>query len=51
MKEMAFSIKDEGIRVSFRRYGWRLMTFIIAYYVVRDVMIYILIPCLFTSTF
>ena len=51
MKEMVFSIKHEGIRVSFKRYGWRMALLIIAYYLVRDISAYVLIPYLFVSGF
>ena len=49
MKEMALSIKNKGIRISFKRYGWRLVSLVVAYYLVRDLTIYILIPYWLTS--
>ena len=47
IKEIALSVKNNGVRASFARYGWRLVLTVVAYYVVRDLTIYVLIPYLF----
>jgi hypothetical protein len=49
MKEMALSIKNDGIKVSFKRYGWRLLSLVVAYYLVRDISLYIVVPYLVAS--
>ncbi|OFZ28322.1 MAG: hypothetical protein A2622_04260 [Bdellovibrionales bacterium RIFCSPHIGHO2_01_FULL_40_29] len=49
MKEMALSIKNDGLRASFKRYGWRLFSLVVAYYLVRDTSLYIVIPYLVAS--
>ena len=51
MKVMALSLKNEGMLNSYRRYGWRLVSLVVTYYLVRDVALYILLPYLITQGF
>lgn len=51
MKQMALSIKNEGLRASFRKYGWKLFAVVFAYYLVRDVSLYVLIPYFLLNNF
>lgn len=37
-------LRKEGPRALFRKYGWKLVIVIFAYYLIRDVTLYILIP-------
>jgi hypothetical protein len=39
--------KEEGLRATFRRFGWKLVVGLFTYYLVRDVTLYILIPTFF----
>ncbi|MBC7386797.1 MAG: hypothetical protein H7301_11640 [Cryobacterium sp.] len=39
-------MKENGLRGLFRRYGWRLFAFGIAYYLIRDIILYLFIPWL-----
>lgn len=38
------TLKEEGIRAVFKKYGWKLVVVVVAYYLVRDITLYILIP-------
>ena len=49
MKEMALCIKRDGLKAAFKRYGWRMVSLVVAYYLVRDISLYIVIPYLFAS--
>lgn len=37
-------LRNEGVRALFRLYGWRLVALVFAYYLVRDIMIYVVLP-------
>lgn len=39
-------LRQEGVRAVFRKYGWKLFAAIFAYYLVRDVTLYVLLPML-----
>ena len=39
-------LRTQGFKALFRRYGWKLIAGIFAYYIVRDVTLYIIIPAL-----
>jgi hypothetical protein len=43
-KNARMVLKQEGFKALFRKYGWKLPAAVIAYYLVRDVTLYILIP-------
>jgi hypothetical protein len=42
--EAVRTLKSEGPRGLVRRYGWKVCGGVFAYYVVRDVSLYILLP-------
>jgi hypothetical protein len=44
MVAIADSLKREGLRGTVRRYGWRFFAMVFVCYLVRDVVIYILLP-------
>lgn len=44
MVTFAQSLKRDGIKVTFKRYGWKIFVLLFTYYLVRDVTLYIIIP-------
>ena len=44
IKTMALSLKNDGFSASFKRYGWRMISLVITYYLVRDISLYLVIP-------
>lgn len=40
-------LKKEGFKALFRKYGWKLPVAVVAYYLVRDLTLYVLIPVWF----
>lgn len=42
--------KQEGLRALYRRYGWKLLAGLFAYYLVRDLTLYVLLPVLLVRT-
>lgn len=44
-------LRKEGLRALFRKYGWKLVAVVVAYYIVRDVTLYILIPTFVFKSF
>lgn len=44
VKLMALSIKNDGLKKSFKRYGWRMVSLVVVYYLIRDTILYIIIP-------
>lgn len=43
-RDIIYSIKDRGFKKSYKTYGWRLLRVILIYYLVRDILIYIVMP-------
>lgn len=41
-----FIVKNEGLKSLLIKRGWKIFVFIIGYYVVRDTVVYLLIPYL-----
>lgn len=37
-------LKEEGFKALFRHYGWKLVATVFAYYLVRDLTLYVLLP-------
>lgn len=35
-----------GVKTLWRRFGWKLVALVFAYYIVRDVTIYVILPAL-----
>ncbi len=44
MSAVGESVKRDGIKATFKKYGWKLFAVVFVCYLVRDVVIYILIP-------
>lgn len=44
LREITEVWRNRGVRASFERGGWRLLAAVAAYYLVRDVVLYILVP-------
>lgn len=51
MIDVAESLKQNGLRVTIKRYGWKFFAIIFCYYLVRDVTLYIVIPWLIARHF
>lgn len=49
IKDIALSLRQVGFRSTVRRYGWRVVACIFVYYLIRDSLIYILIPLTIAS--
>ncbi len=49
-KSMRETLKQEGLRQGvkslWKRYGWKMVVAVFAYYLIRDVTLYIVIPSL-----
>lgn len=41
--------KTQGLRKTWKRFGWKLVAGIFAYYIVRDTLLYLVIPSLILS--
>jgi hypothetical protein len=46
VREIRDVFKRDGMRGALKRYGWRLFAAFFAYYLIRDSIIYLLIPYL-----
>jgi hypothetical protein len=46
MKPYAKIWREEGFKVLIKKAGWKIVAFIILFYLIRDSLIYILIPYL-----
>lgn len=46
LRDVRDTFKQEGMRGVTKRYGWKIFAAFIAYYLVRDSIIYLLIPYL-----
>ncbi len=51
VKEMALSIKKVGLKKSFKRYGWHMVSLVVLYYLIRDTILYIIIPYWIATSF
>lgn len=51
INECYLLLRNEGIRAVFRRYGWRVFVVVFFYYLIRDSIIYLLIPYMVTRHF
>ncbi len=43
-REFKQTVREGGIRGAFRKYGWKMVVGIGAYYLVRDITLYVLLP-------
>lgn len=54
IKSMRQTLKDQGfkrgMKTLWKCYGWKMVAAIFAYYIVRDVTLYILIPALLVKS-
>lgn len=46
LKEIKATYKESGFRGLRKKYGWKVFAAVIAYYLIRDLTIYVLIPYL-----
>jgi len=44
VREIKATFKQSGFRGLHKRYGWKILAGIFAYYLVRDVTLYVIIP-------
>lgn len=44
LSEIRMTFKESGFKGVFKKYGWKLFAAFFAYYLVRDTILYILIP-------
>ena len=42
-------VRDDGFKALFRKYGWKLIAVFFLYYLIRDTILYIVIPYLVVS--
>ncbi|MBK9322320.1 MAG: hypothetical protein IPM97_05095 [Bdellovibrionaceae bacterium] len=46
LEEIRATFRESGLRGVFKKYGWKLFLAFFIYYLVRDVLLYILLPYL-----
>lgn len=46
MRELIGVVRREGLPAACKRLGWKTISLLVAYYLVRDVTLYIVIPTL-----
>jgi hypothetical protein len=51
MTALAQSLKTHGFKATIKKFGWKLFAVIFVLYLIRDVVIYILIPLWLTQSF
>lgn len=51
VRGMYLVIRTEGWRAAWRKFGWRLLAVVFLYYLVRDLVVYVLVPLLFAARF
>lgn len=44
MLDVAQSLKNDGFKATLKRFGWKFLLVIFVCYLIRDVILYILIP-------
>lgn len=44
VKDFRETLRTDGVKGAFRRYGWKMVAVIFCYYLVRDVLLYLVIP-------
>lgn len=49
--ECRLTFKEGGLKAVIRRYGWKIFVAFFAYYLIRDLTIYVLIPYLVAKHF
>lgn len=51
LKECRQTLKEGGFKAVFRRYGWKIFAVFFVYYLIRDSILYLLIPYLLARHF
>ena len=51
LQECRQTFKEGGFRAVFRRYGWKIFAVFFMYYLIRDLILYVLIPLLLAKYF
>ncbi len=51
IRDMWITLRREGFRATFRKYGWRFVGLVFIYYLIRDTLLYIVLPYLAWSSF
>lgn len=51
LRECRATFKEGGFKAVVRRYGWKLFAVFFAYYLIRDAILYLLIPYLVAQHF
>lgn len=51
LNECLAAFKQGGIKAVIKRYGWKTFAAFFIYYLVRDLILYVLIPALFARHF
>ncbi|MBX2986580.1 MAG: hypothetical protein KF802_01665 [Bdellovibrionaceae bacterium] len=51
LSEVRQTLRESGVRGTFRRYGWKLVAAVFCYYLVRDLTLYVLLPYLVARQF
>lgn len=54
LQSMRQTLRDQGMRQGFKTlwkaYGWKMVAAVLAYYIVRDVTLYVILPALFVKS-
>jgi hypothetical protein len=54
LKSVRQVLKDQGLRQGmktlWKAYGWKMVAAVLAYYIVRDVTLYVILPALFVKS-
>lgn len=51
MMDFAHSLKNDGLRATIKRFGWKFFAIVFVYYLVRDVTLYIILPWMIARHF
>lgn len=51
LSEVRVTFKEAGFRGIFKRYGWKVVAGVFAYYLVRDTLLYLVIPWMIAKHF
>lgn len=51
MKTARLTLRQEGFKAVFRKYGWKLVAVVFCYYLIRDLTLYVLLPMLVVKGF
>ncbi len=44
--EMWITLRKDGLRAAFKKFGWQFVALVVVYYLIRDTLIYIVLPFL-----